>query len=98
MDQVPKSKETMKPYHKVKELLFIENKLSLIVDGESIVVDLRIISLKLLKATHIERNTYIISPSGYGIHWPSLDEDISINGLLKFSKNQKSKKKVRSVT
>jgi hypothetical protein len=23
-----------------------------------------------------------VSPSGYGIHWPRLDEDISIDGLL----------------
>ena len=29
-----------------------------------------------------ERATFEISPSGYGIHWPLLDEDISIDGLL----------------
>jgi len=23
-----------------------------------------------------------ISPSGYGIHWPLLDEDLSVDGLL----------------
>ena len=98
MDKVPKSEETMKPYHNVKELLFIDNQLSLIVDGKSIVVDLRRISLKLLNATQLERNTYIISPSGYGIHWTLLDEDISIDGLLKFNKNKQPKKKVRSIT
>jgi hypothetical protein len=30
-----------------------------------------------------ERNEFKISPSGYGIHWSLLDEDLSINGLLK---------------
>ncbi|PKN21436.1 MAG: hypothetical protein CVU65_16870 [Deltaproteobacteria bacterium HGW-Deltaproteobacteria-22] len=23
-----------------------------------------------------------MSPSGYGIHWPELDEDLSVDGLL----------------
>ncbi|MBK6354899.1 MAG: DUF2442 domain-containing protein [Saprospiraceae bacterium] len=26
---------------------------------------------------------FIISPSSYGIHWPIIDEDISIQGLQK---------------
>ena len=29
-----------------------------------------------------ERNNYIISPANYGIHWPMIDEDISLNILL----------------
>ena len=33
-------------------------------------------------ASDIERKIYEISPSGYGIHWPLLDEDLSIDGLL----------------
>jgi hypothetical protein len=40
------------------------------------------ISKKLSNASEIERNNFIISPSGYGIHWPLLDEDLSLNGLL----------------
>jgi hypothetical protein len=24
-----------------------------------------------------------VSPSGYGIHWPELDEDLSIDGMIK---------------
>jgi hypothetical protein len=36
----------------------------------------------LLHASEIERTTFEISPSGYGIHWPLIDEDISIDGLL----------------
>ncbi len=42
------------------------------------------ISSKLPYASESERNDFSISPSGYGIHWHQLDEDLSLNGLLKF--------------
>lgn len=29
-----------------------------------------------------ERSRFQISGAGYGIHWPDLDEDISVEGLL----------------
>jgi hypothetical protein len=35
---------------------------------------------RLLKASDPERNNYELSPRG--IHWDSLDEDISVEGLL----------------
>lgn len=41
------------------------------------------ISVKLANADEQDRKNFVISPSGYGIHWPSIDEDLSINGLLK---------------
>ena len=44
------------------------------------------ISKKLAKANEKQRNEFVISPSGYGIHWPTLDEDLSINGLLALQK------------
>jgi hypothetical protein len=28
------------------------------------------------------RENFEISPSGYGIHWPDVDEDLSIDGLI----------------
>ncbi|MBX7175313.1 MAG: DUF2442 domain-containing protein [Saprospiraceae bacterium] len=31
-------------------------------------------------ASDADRRDYQLSPSGYGIHWPKLDEDLSING------------------
>ena len=40
------------------------------------------ISKKLSQASESERNDFEISPSGYGIHWPKIDEDLSLNGLL----------------
>jgi hypothetical protein len=37
---------------------------------------------RLLSAKKKERNHFEISPSGYGIHWPDLDEDLSVYGFL----------------
>jgi hypothetical protein len=47
------------------------------------VVDLKFVSSKLLVASETERNLYKFSPSGYGIHWPLIDEDLSVEKLLK---------------
>ncbi|GMQ31662.1 DUF2442 domain-containing protein [Algoriphagus confluentis] len=46
------------------------------------VIDLKVASSTLLHASEAERNLYWISPSGYGIHWPLIDEDLSIEKLL----------------
>ena len=40
-------------------------------------------SAKLVAATESQRMYAELSPGGYGIHWPLLDEDLSINGLLR---------------
>jgi hypothetical protein len=50
--------------------------------------DGRIISIplawyaRLASATPKQLKRYEISPSGYGIHWPDLDEDLSVCGFL----------------
>jgi hypothetical protein len=51
-------------------------------DNQVIKLKLSDVSQKLAKATQTEREDFKISPSGYGIHWRMLDEDLSINGLL----------------
>ena len=53
------------------------------VDGRIYRFDVTSVSEKLKKATEEQRNVFVVSGSGYGIHWPSLDEDLSIDGLLK---------------
>ncbi len=40
-------------------------------------------SPRLASATESQRVHAELSPGGYGIHWPLLDEDLSINGLLR---------------
>lgn len=37
---------------------------------------------RLAHGTPAERANYQISGAGYGIHWPDLDEDIGVEGLL----------------
>ena len=37
---------------------------------------------RLLKASHEEREKYVISGGGIGLHWDDLDEDISVSSLL----------------
>jgi hypothetical protein len=37
---------------------------------------------RLARASVIERNRAVLSPSGYGIHWPLIDEDLAVGPLL----------------
>jgi hypothetical protein len=39
-------------------------------------------SPKLASATEEQRRFAELSPGGYGIHWPLIDEDLSIHGLV----------------
>ena len=47
---------------------------------------------RLSYATPQERDNWEISGAGYGIHWPDLDEDISVKGLLVGSSSGESQK------
>ena len=40
-------------------------------------------SPKLTEATQTEREYVEVSPSGYGLHWPLIDEDLAVTPLLK---------------
>jgi hypothetical protein len=40
-------------------------------------------SPRLAAATAEQRRSAELSPGGYGVHWPALDEDLSITGLLR---------------
>ena len=42
-------------------------------------------SQKLSRATIDERAFIRVSPSGYGLHWPLIDEDLAVNPLLKIA-------------
>jgi hypothetical protein len=56
--------------------------LTMIVDGRQCRFDLAKASKRLARATQAQREKFEFSPSGYGIHWPEIDEDLSIDGLL----------------
>jgi hypothetical protein len=83
----------MKPYHDIKNLHFSGEYMILTVDGEERRVRLKDISNILLHASEKEKSTYEISPSGYGIHWPLIDEDIGVDGLLGIVHTRESKRK-----
>ncbi len=50
-------------------------------DGRSLTVPLEWFP-RLRDATPEQRTRYEFSGHGYGIHWPEIDEDISVPGLL----------------
>lgn len=77
----------MNKLHNIEQLKFQEDNLILSVDNQVFCFPLAIISQKLFKATQTERNIYQISPSGYGIHWLMIDEDLSIDGLLRLAES-----------
>lgn len=56
--------------------------LHLDVDGKSYEIDLATQSQRLARATPRQRECIEVSPSGYGLHWPEVDEDLSIDGLI----------------
>ena len=73
----------MKVVHKIQKINFSGSQMRLKVDGKEIVVNLTKTSPRLLKASKKERETYKISPSGYGIHWSLIDEDLSVDSILR---------------
>ena len=45
---------------------------------------------RLTHGTSAERANFQLSGAGYGIHWPDLDEDIGVEGLLLGKKSTES--------
>ena len=38
---------------------------------------------RLLHASQKDRDDWEVSGAGFGIHWPTIDEDLSVEGLLR---------------
>lgn len=73
--------------NKIDMIRFHQDFIILCIDGKELTIPLEKLSQRLASATDVERAFYKISPSGYGIHWPLIDEDLSIGGILRdFSK------------
>jgi hypothetical protein len=66
----------------IESINFTKDTFLIKIDNKSHELDLNLLSKPLLKATAEERLNYIISPANYGIHWPLIDEDISIHKIL----------------
>jgi len=52
-----------------------------LVDGRTVSAPL-VCYPRLVHATHDERSDFTLIGDGTGIHWPQLDEDISVEGIL----------------
>ena len=72
----------MKKYHQISDLHFGGDFMILKAEGRKERFKVRDISAIWYRANEKEQKTFEISPSGYGIHWPLLDEDLAIDGLL----------------
>ncbi len=66
----------------IQSITFKQNSMIIHINGIEYFFELDKVSSKLLNATSIERNEYQISQANYGIHWPLIDEDLSIKKLL----------------
>ena len=68
--------------HNIQKVFFEGTIMYLTADGKDYQIDVAAESPRLTNATQKQRETFDISPAGYGIHWPDLDEDLSIDGLI----------------
>ena len=72
----------MKAIHKIQGITFSGSQMKMKVDGKEIALNLTKTSKRLLKASKKEREAYEVYPSGYGVHWPLIDEDLSVDAIL----------------
>ena len=68
--------------HHIETVTFKGDNISLKIDGQLVEMPIAKVSQKLASASETERTNFKISPSGYGIHWPLLDEDLSGEAFL----------------
>ena len=57
--------------------------LVIILDSGPVTIPWERCSKRLAHASPVERNRAELSPSGYGIHWPLIDEDLAVGPLLR---------------
>ncbi len=72
----------MANYYTIENAKITGTILQIQIDGKEHTFDLIKHSNLLKFAAQEQRQNFNISPSGYGIHWPDIDEYLSINGLL----------------
>jgi len=68
--------------HDIQKVEFDGDMLLLTVDGKDYAVEISKHSKKLSNATLQQKQQFTISTSGYGIHWPDIDEDLSVDSLI----------------
>ena len=72
----------MDKHYKTIKVSFEDDTMVLQVDGKTHLIDITRQSQRLAMASPAQRQHYVVSPAGYGIHWPQIDEDLSIDRLI----------------
>ena len=57
--------------------------LIVITEGGPVSIPWERCSERLARASLVERSRAELTPSGYGIHWPLIDEDLAVGPLLR---------------
>ncbi len=72
----------MNEAHRVETIAVKGTHLHIVVDGVAYDIDLVAQSARLGSGTEAQLKNIEVSPAGYGLYWPDLDEDLSIDGLI----------------
>lgn len=75
----------MNKIHNVHNIQTDQDYLYLRIDTQTYRIHWANTSSRLLNATLPQRQHLEVSPSGYGIHWPWIDEDLAITPLLQYA-------------
>ena len=80
----------MTRHHNVTNISVSAGRLHMTVDGKRYTVDLAAVSPSLAAAGPEDQRRVEVSASGYGLHWPTVDEDLSVDGLIRWCEANKS--------
>lgn len=69
--------------HDVRILETTEESIRMEIDGRVLSIAWADLSRRLATAPQVARESIEISPTGYGLHWPLVDEDLSVDGILR---------------
>jgi len=72
----------MNRVHDVGNISFAGKKMHLVVDGRNCEIGISRFLAKLASASENQKSHFVLSPSGCGIRWSEIDEDLSIDGLI----------------
>lgn len=72
----PKAGEKIKAVHLDEDTITVD-----LADGRTLSTPLAWYP-RLLHASPDQRNNFVISGGGFGVHWPDVDEDLSVQGML----------------
>ena len=79
MERVSEKQIVIKP----SKVEVVDDMLKLTLEGKTYSFQIPAISKRLAAASPASLQNFIVSPSGYGIYWPDVDEDLSIPALIK---------------